>query len=954
VCKVGATYAAADHNPVYIVTPLTVELWARVNGRADVAVLLSNEPRNSRTHWELYAERETGRFAVGLPGFDPPQVVTQADIVDDQWHHVAFAFDGEQVALYVDGKESARRAVRRVKPFPDTGPLNFGYQLGVSPHPDTTIDEVRISRIVRPITGVPDKPFAADADTIGLWHFDEDARAYERAGFADASATRNPARLKDAKVEGLATNGGFDNTVGGRTRWQDMDFGPFFSSTITPPLNKANVTHKAVSIQLGKERKHFVTFDTELLRMSAAWEGEFVKIFPGREGLGNHPEMGGKPVFSTGVGPGWIVGDPAAADAWSDPRPNRLGPLPRDRGRYKGLHPVLHLTVLSYEVAGTEVLEFSEPYGYGLVRSFHIGASSQPMATVLCEVPGAAGAPATAGVVGFVKDGRATQAACANLQGEAEVRVVGSKIVLVVPPHDQAVICQVLLTNTDLADSRQLRQVYGLHRLNPRNAPILKTLDLVARNGGPARYPDLLVTKGQLGKSDGPYAVDTLTAPDDNPQKLFLRFGGLDFFANGDLAVCSVSGDVWVVSGVDDKLEQIKWRRFATGLFQPLGLKVVDDQVYVLGRDQITKLHDLNKDGEADFYENFNNDGLVTTNGHAYVACLERDPAGNFYYIKCGDRTPHGGTVLRVSPDGKRLDVFATGVRNANGLGMGPAGVLSFADNQGDWVPATRIDLVTRPMQFLGYAPMSKTPTPPTDPGKPVVWLPQNVDNSAGSQVAVVGDRWGLPAGSMLHTSYGQAALLHVMPQFPKLPDGTEVAQAAAWRFPLTFATGIMRGAFRPQDGQLYVCGLRGWQTAGTKDGAIQRVRYTGKPLHQPAAFSVHRNGIKLTFTCELDEETAADAGSWSVIQWNYRWGSEYGSKHWSAKDPQKQGYDTLEVKRATLLPDGKSVFLEVDGLGPVMQMRVSCNVDAKDGTEIRTDLYNTIHAVGPKLEVPE
>jgi glucose/arabinose dehydrogenase len=173
-------------------------------------------------------------------------------------------------------------------------------------------------------------------------------------------------------------------------------------------------------------------------------------------------------------------------------------------------------------------------------------------------------------------------------------------------------------------------------------------------NGRPRRATlDPIVTKGHLGKADGPYAVDTLTAPDDNPQKSFLRFGGLDFFANGDLAVCSVSGDVWVVSGVDEKLDQLEWRRFATGLFQPLGLKVVDDQIYVLGRDQITRLHDLNRDGEADFYENFNNDGLVTTNGHAYVACLERDPAGNFYYIKCGDRTPHGGTILRVSPDGR-------------------------------------------------------------------------------------------------------------------------------------------------------------------------------------------------------------------------------------------------------------------------------------------------------------
>ena len=81
---------------------------------------------------------------------------------------------------------------------------------------------------------------------------------------------------------------------------------------------------------------------------------------------------------------------------------------------------------------------------------------------------------------------------------------------------------------------------------------------------------------GELQATDGPYAVDTLTAPDDNPWHSFLRFGGHDFFKNGDCAVCSVSGDVWVVSGIDDKLENLKWRRFATGLFQPLGLKTLE------------------------------------------------------------------------------------------------------------------------------------------------------------------------------------------------------------------------------------------------------------------------------------------------------------------------------------------------------------------------------------------
>ena len=38
-----------------------------------------------------------------------------------------------------------------------------------------------------------------------------------------------------------------------------------------------------------------------------------------------------------------------------------------------------------------------------------------------------------------------------------------------------------------------------------------------------------------------------------------------------------------------------------------------------------------------------------------------------------------------------------------------------------------------------------------------------------------------------------------------------------------------MRARFNAADGQLYVCGLKGWQTRATKDGIFQRVRYTGK-----------------------------------------------------------------------------------------------------------------------------
>ena len=75
---------------------------------------------------------------------------------------------------------------------------------------------------------------------------------------------------------------------------------------------------------------------------------------------------------------------------------------------------------------------------------------------------------------------------------------------------------------------------------------------------------------------------------------------------------------MWVCSGIDEKLEKLTWRRFASGMFQTLGLRIIDGKVYTLGRDQITRLHDLNADGEADFYENFNNDVAITPGFHEF------------------------------------------------------------------------------------------------------------------------------------------------------------------------------------------------------------------------------------------------------------------------------------------------------------------------------------------------
>ena len=77
---------------------------------------------------------------------------------------------------------------------------------------------------------------------------------------------------------------------------------------------------------------------------------------------------------------------------------------------------------------------------------------------------------------------------------------------------------------------------------------------------------------------------------------------------------------------IDDQLQNVKWKRFATGLHEPLGLKIVNEKIFTVGDNQITLFHDFNNDGEADFLENFNNDWDATEGFHAFCFDLQTDP----------------------------------------------------------------------------------------------------------------------------------------------------------------------------------------------------------------------------------------------------------------------------------------------------------------------------------------
>ncbi|MFZ9437329.1 MAG: hypothetical protein ACO29B_08420, partial [Opitutales bacterium] len=238
-----------------------------------------------------------------------------------------------------------------------------------------------------------------------------------------------------------------------------------------------------------------------------------------------------------------------------------------------------------------------------------------------------------------------------------------------------------------------------------------------------------------------------------------------------------------------------------------------------------------------------------------------------------------------------------------------------------------------------------RTPAP-TKYSPHLCWIPYDVDNSNGGQIWVPANKgkWGPFEGRMLYLSYGKSSLFAVLQE--RVGD---VAQGGVVKFPLKFATGLMRARFNPADGQLYVSGLKGWQTNGVKDGAIQRVRYTGKSVTMPEALHVSKKGITVRFTGALDKKSASDAQNWSLEQYNYLYSGAYGSDTYKVSKPEEKGSDQVPIKSVKLADDGKSVFLEVEGLVPVMQMRIKMNVKAVDGSRVPDDIAHTINVVPEK-----
>jgi cytochrome c2 len=744
---------------------------------------------------------------------------------------------------------------------------------------------------------------------------------------------------------------------------------PFITSTLDlrslgSSFAPNNVATRGVVLMLGNDA--YAAFDPDLLRMAVGWRGRFMDLttmaqISYRE-AGNKdnqiPRIQGNALFTTGIYPGWTGPHPRFEDPrepGQNPADVGRGPISTELGRWNGIHVIGERAVLSYSVGGTDIYE--EPGSVldgqqvGIARTFRVERSAAPLTLVVAEVGDVREVRSERNTLYLLQnDGTVTAIGVARAPRRARLQVVGDRYVtLEVPASRRASLFRVVTwrgaSGAEDTLDRMLRQRVRMASF---------------RRGGPRHWDGAVHTQGRLSPDTAAYVVDRLTLPMPNPWRRNVRVADIAFFPDGRrAAVVTFEGDVWIVSGIDRELQELEWRRFASGLYEPLGVAIVDGKIYVHAREGIVRLNDRNRNGEADFYENFSNLVVQSTESREFALGFAVKPGGGFYIARggaldMGPRTaqpimpgfrggsPHSGSILEVSPDGRRLEQFASGLREPF-IGVHPQwDVVTASDQQGHFVPATPIFIVPRGAYHGVPATAHRAVVPEETP--PILWIPHDVDQSGASQIWTTGNTMGFGADALIHLSYGRPAAFRVF------VDSTSAGLQGAL-IPLLndFPAPLLNGAFNARDGNLYIAGFQIWGSRARKTTVLARVRYTGAPSPLPLEVRSGAQGVVLRFAAPLEPAVVSDLDRFEVKRWNYQRTEAYGSGHFRLDG--SPGQESMQVAAAHLSGDRRSILLLLRDMRPVMQMQVGYAVQADDGRAIRDTVYLTVNHV-PEIDL--
>jgi len=775
----------------------------------------------------------------------------------------------------------------------------------------------------------------------------------------------------------------------------EQDF-PFFSSVLDArdvgeDFPKDNLTPRGLILNLGHNL--WACFDTDLLRVACIWEGEPgkppvtpVALAPGsyhiagqktKDGQDFLPKPVGKVWLANGIYPGWQVGEKPTL---SDPReagPSKeevgRGALTAPRAQLKAIRFVGNATVIDLEIAGAQVsqaISFRHLQGPGidLYQHFRIANETTPLNWIY----------------GIQTSANDRKLSARNRKDRDLFAPTGPLIQRFKTTNANQKKLETETKNKMTVTAKWEWSVSGKHDLNfalktaiPKNIQaspaaddvISKLLDPEKSAELPSspRWPQTLTTQASLSKSQEAYVIDDIALPTDNPWKRNVRLADLAFLNDqGDAAAVSFDGDVWLISGLKGDLEKVTWKRFTSGLHEPMSIvwrPEAEDgtesksppplsplpssgaaipprgALFVFDRNGIWKLIDTNNDGEADVHEMFCNLFAQTAETREFPNSMKLGPDGSLYISKGGQEGTtygkHNGTVIKVAPDGKNFDVIGYGLRQPF-IGVHPkTGLVTASDQQGHYVPSTPLHII-KDRHYYGHlptiAPKEQYPEAITDP---LTWVPHPVNPSGVTQTWLVGAKMGPLNDELIHIGYNRPELFRVLmnPRFQK-------PQAAVVSFSRDFDFPTLNAKVNPADGQLYVIGFQVWGTTVKRISGLARVRYTGKPRVLLQEVTPTDKGLLLRFNAKLDAKLASDPANYNAERWNYKRTPEYGSPH--LKLDGSTGQEWMTASSAYLSKDGQSVLVGFPDMRTVNQMRVGWGLKSETGLKAENAAYFT------------
>lgn len=752
-----------------------------------------------------------------------------------------------------------------------------------------------------------------------------------------ALAADKPAKPKAPAADTPATPSSWGDFV-------EKDF-PFFSSVLDARelgegFPKDNLTPRGIILNLGNNL--WACFDTDLLRIACIWESEDGKppvsadaLAPGsyhvagqktKDGQEYLPKPIGKVWLANGIYPGWQVGDkPSFTDpreATPSPEEVGRGPINPKIGKFIGMHLTESGISFEYEVSGVRISELiwpvfsgSKPDECSIVRLVDISPTTKTLSI-------AVGIPR-------LKDADHIPIQSHDSLEDGHVVTTHSK---------SASGCEFTVVQ---AHHKPVQLFFNYNLLATVTHSIMMPIaaDHASLPVAKALWPQPLTTSATLSTKPDAYVIDEIPLPLDNPWKRNVRLADLAFLNDqGDAAGVTFDGDVWLISGLKGDLEKVTWKRFASGLHEPMSIVVRGSDILVFDRNGIWKLVDTNNDKECDRYEMFCNLFAQTAETREFPNSMKLGPKGELYISKGGQEGTtygkHNGTVIKVAPDGKSIEVIGYGLRQPF-IGVNPkTGLVTASDQQGNYVPSTPLHIISD-HHFYGHlptiAPKEKYPETITEP---LTWLPHPVNPSGVTQTWLIGAKMGPVNDELIHIGYNRPELFRVL-----MNSHFEKPQAAVVSFNRNFDFPTLNAVVNPADGQLYVTGFQVWGTVVKKISGLSRVRYTDKPRVLIKEVTPTDKGLLLRFNAKLDPTLATNPDSYNGERWNYKRTFEYGSPH--LKPDGSSGQEWMTASSAYLSKDGMSVLVGFpDMKAGIHQMRIGWGLKSADGLKAENTAY--------------